>query len=232
MRRAIYISNVNGYEKNGLGFLSRASLEGELVEERWLEGIDAPTGMAIHEDRLYVANYDELVRVDLENVEIVERYPSPDEQPGLNDVAVDPQGRVFVTGSASRTVYLLSEEGLVPWVTGDELRDANGVYAGLGGLLVAGYYLNAISYLDQSITLATEDSLLVDLESIESDGRGAFFLTAIGPRPIWHLRESGSATPVLERDTFSADVEFVESERVLIVPSGGNTVTAFRVEFE
>ena len=47
---ALYVSNVNGsaIEKDGDGFISKVSLEGEILELRWLTGLNAPKGLAIY----------------------------------------------------------------------------------------------------------------------------------------------------------------------------------------
>ena len=70
------------------------------------------------------------------------------------------------------------------------------------------------------MTALGTDSLLINLESVELDGRGGFFVTGAGARPIYHVSADGEITALLERDVYSGDLEYIEIGRLLIVPSG------------
>ncbi len=227
----LYVSNVNGYTKNGLGYLSRVSLDGQVLDQKWMEGLNGPTGMAISEGKLYVVDIDHLVQIDINNQEITGRFPAPDSMPGLNDVSINPDQRIFVSGSFSKTIYELKNEGLEVWFQDDQFRDANGLFAEKNDLYFVGYYLRKISLSDQTIQSVVTDSLLFDLESVEQDGRNGYFITAIGERPIWHLTSEYQLNPILERETFSADIEYINDKKMLLVPSGNNRLFAFRVTF-
>src|SRR5687768_10544586 len=45
----LYVSNIGGEGdvRDGDGFISRASLDGRMLESRWATGMDAPKGMAL-----------------------------------------------------------------------------------------------------------------------------------------------------------------------------------------
>ncbi|MDJ0751386.1 MAG: alpha/beta fold hydrolase [Woeseiaceae bacterium] len=226
-REVVYVSNVNGYEENGEGFLSTISTRGELLELKWIQGLNAPTGMAISGDILYVVDFNRLVAIDIPNRRIRAQYPSPDELPGLNDVTVDSNGSVFVSGSESETIYQLSEGKLRRWIQSDELKYANGLHVTDRFLYVSGFYLRRIDREPMEIQDLGFDERLEDLESIEPDGKGGYFITQIGDKPIMHWSESGELTTVLPRSTYSADIDFIADQNLLIVPSGGNTVVGF-----
>ena len=57
----------------------------------------------------------------------------------------------------------------------------------------------------------------------------AFFVTQIGNRPIMHVTENGEITSVLERDTFTADIDVIPSLSLLVAPSGGDSVVGFSI---
>ena len=106
-RGVIYVSNVVGYGRNGKGYISRLSMSGRMIDEKWIEGLDAPTGMALHGDKLYFADYDHLKVVDVTTRDIIQNYKAPDENPCLNDVAVANNGTVYVSASCRNAVYRL-----------------------------------------------------------------------------------------------------------------------------
>jgi len=70
---------------------------------------------------------------------------------------------------------------------------------------------------------------LEDLESIEVAPAGGFFVTVIGDKPIMYVSAAGEVSSVLERSTFSADVEVITPLSLLIVPSGGDSISAFSI---
>ena len=229
-QQVAFVSNVNGYSKNGKGYLSKISLQGKLLEQKFIAGLNGPTGMAILDNSLYVADIDELVKIDLSKQRVTWKMPAPDPSPGLNDVTIDQQGRVYVSGSFSRTIYRLEDNQLKPWHQGDHLRDANGILATESHLAFLGYHYFRLNLADQNHTGPLFKDTLFDLESVEADERGGLFITGIGTRPIWYLKE-GQLTAILDRDTFSADVEYVPGRQLLLVPSGQDRVFAFKVEY-
>ena len=51
----LFISNVagEGGDKDGEGWISRLTLEGAVLEEKWVEGFNAPKGLAIRDGKLF-----------------------------------------------------------------------------------------------------------------------------------------------------------------------------------
>jgi len=229
-RDTIYVSNVAGYAENGLGYISAVGLDGALKNPRWLEGVNAPTGMAITGDTLYVADFNRLVEIDIKSASIRAIYDAPDENPGLNDVTISPAGDVFVSASAISAIYRLDDGALNTWARDEALHYANGVFADHQHLYVAGYSLRRIDLQTREIEPFGDDEQLIDLESIETDGRGGFFVTRIGEQPIAHVSANGAVTDILERSVFTADIEHVAERKMLIAPSGGDALVAFSVE--
>ena len=230
-RNVIYVSNVNGYTENGIGYLSALDIDGNIVEEKWLEGVNAPTGMAISGDTLYVADFNRIAEVDIPTKSVRRFYDAPDDNPGVNDIAIAPDGTVYVSASAVNSIYRLQNGALTTWLKDDaELQYANGLFADDQNLYVAGYYLRRVNIQTGEIETFGDDRVLEDLESVEKAPGGGFFVTLIGARPIMHIGDSGDVSPILARDTFTADIEVIISENLLIAPSGGDTVTAFRIK--
>ena len=66
-RNKIYVSNIDGKpsEKDGNGFISMLTTEGDIMNLKWVDGLDAPKGMGIHKGSLFVADIDNLRIIDL-----------------------------------------------------------------------------------------------------------------------------------------------------------------------
>jgi hypothetical protein len=62
----IYVSNINGnpMDADGNGYIAKLSMDGKILDQHWVTGLNAPTGLALHEGLLYAADIDKLAVVD------------------------------------------------------------------------------------------------------------------------------------------------------------------------
>jgi len=158
------VSNVNGapLAKDGNGFISRVSPEGTVTELKWIDGtdeavtLDAPKGMAIVGDTLYVT--------DIDSVRLFERETGAPKgsiaiegATFLNDLAPAPGGGVYLTDSGlkasesgfepsgSAAVYEIGANGKVrTLIAGADLPAPNGVAADGDRVLVVTFGANEL----------------------------------------------------------------------------------------
>jgi len=104
----IYVSNINGdpTEKNSEGFISKLAIDGKVVELRWITGLNAPKGMGLLADTLYVADVTQVVKIDTRLGEILSRTDMPEAE-FLNDIIIDDQGKVYISDTGNGAVYFL-----------------------------------------------------------------------------------------------------------------------------
>ena len=109
-RNILYVScvNLNPWEKDGNGFITKMDLSGNIIEQKWIEGIDAPKGMGISGNSFFVADINTLVEANIETGDIVNKIELPG-KPDLNDITVSADGTVYVSGSSSNTIYKLKD---------------------------------------------------------------------------------------------------------------------------
>jgi outer membrane protein assembly factor BamB len=136
----IYISNINGQptELNGKGYISRASIDGDMLDQHWVKGLDAPKGLAISGQSLYVADMKNLVEINIKTGKIVNVYKAPNAKM-LNDVTVTEDGNVYVSDLLEGTIHRLSQSKFEPWFKSTALPHPNGLYSHQGELLVASW---------------------------------------------------------------------------------------------
>ena len=69
----LYVSNIYGKptEKNGLGFIAKLDLDGKIIKQEWVRGLNAPKGMGIHGDTLYVTDIDRIALISIKDERIV-----------------------------------------------------------------------------------------------------------------------------------------------------------------
>jgi len=141
------VSNINGkpLDVDDNGFIMRISPEGKVADGKWIDGakdtvkLDAPKGMAITGGVLYVADITVVRQFDAKSGEPKGEIKI-DGATFLNDVAVAPDGGVYVTDSGldasfkstgTDAVYHIAKDGKVKALIKDKkLGGPNGVAAG------------------------------------------------------------------------------------------------------
>ncbi|MCG8611546.1 MAG: hypothetical protein MI864_13530 [Pseudomonadales bacterium] len=138
--RFLYISNINGQpmELNRLGYVSRVTVDGRIVDQKWFNGLNAPKGMAVANGLLYVADMQVLHVIDLESAKVVKQYSVPNAKM-LNDVTVSNDGVVFVSDLLGGGIYRLQNGNLELWLAHPSLPHPNGVLWHEGELLAANW---------------------------------------------------------------------------------------------
>lgn len=219
---SIFVSNVNGYAKDGNGFISRFSADGLEQEIEWLSGLDSPTGIAIYQGKLYFADYDRLVVANTIDGTILDEYPAPDSKPSLNDVAVSADGQVFVSGSSSNSIYSLEDGELRVWKKDDNLLAmANGLFV-RGQVLVHGGARWAEFDIQSKELLVSnlETTEFKDFDGIADDGCGGYLLTLIDDKRIWHMSADRQIKPLVADPINGIDLQ--NHENTLYVPRVGD----------
>lgn len=238
-RGVLYASNVVGYGLNGQGYISRISLSGRMIESRWIEGLNGPTGMVLDGDTLYVADVNQLVAINVTTKEITGRFPSPDARPCLNDVAYGGDGVVFVSGSCTSTIYRTADNRLEAFIRDrDALRFVNGLFVA-GELLLSGGWqirlwdrFNGTPLADGPVTLQRD---VKDIDGIAWDG-SAFLMSMVDDPRLWRLDANGVAKPISEEAFHAVDFHYDDVTGLLIMPQimgdGDHRISAFRLTFE
>lgn len=244
-RDVLYISNVAGVpnDKDGKGFISRVSLAGKMVEKEWVAGLNAPKGMAIFGDMLYVSDLDRLVAIDIEKGEVAKTYDAPDAV-FLNDVTADKKGAVYVSDMMDNAIYRLKGDEWGVWLRDDALMSPNGLLAEKGRLVVACWgvrtegfatsrpgHLKSVSYEEKKIKDLGDGSDVGALDGLEADGKGAYLVTDFKAGKLYRIMASGRVETLLELSAGSADLEHAHSEDLVVIPiMHENKAVAYRVE--
>jgi len=150
-----FVSNINGgpLDRDDNGFISRLSPAGEVLALKWIDGaaegvtLNAPKGMILRHDTLFVADIDAVRLFDRTSGAALGDWPL-DGAAFLNDLAVSPDGTLYVTDSGLEPgegglapngkdgVYRREGDRWVAIVTGAGLGNPNGIVADSVGIVV------------------------------------------------------------------------------------------------
>ncbi len=218
----------DGDAKNGDGFISKVSPDGEIIEPYWAAKMNGPKGMAVLDGVLYVADIDTVMMVDADKGGLGEKIPV-EGAAFLNDVT--PWGdAVYVSDSGTGRIYRIADGAATVW-----LEDAR--FGGINGLLGDGDRLLVTTMETGSLFSVSKDGEITEIATgmINADGVGLVpgggYLVSSWPGQIHYVAEDGTVTTLL--DTTEAGIlqnDLSMFGDTVIVPNWvPGTVTAWKV---
>ena len=229
----LYVANVNlnPWEKDGNGFISKMDLQGNIIELRWIEGLSGPKGMGVYGNSLYISDVDELVTADIETGEITERIPFEGE-PNINDITVGNDGSVYISGSASNKIYKYAGGQMEEIYEGTDER-FNGLYWEKDRMLLitsGSSQFIEIDWITNKPAVISEN--MGHGDGIAPVGDGGY-LTSSWKGALFYVSPDGKATKLLDTEADNinaADIDYSIKDNLLFVPTFfDNRVKAYRL---
>lgn len=236
------VSNVNGAgaTANDNGFISQVTPDGQVAQLKWIDGqtgdftLNAPKGMAIRGDTLFVA--------DITCIRLFDRASGAhisgsclDGVTFLKGIAVGPQGSLFVTdmgmkeGAAGQLVpsgtdalyRLPMRKGLrgATLAKTPDLGGPSGVAVGPRGIFVVTYRTGAILAFN-----ATGDETQVAppaprvLDGIVFDGDGGFEFSDWTDSTVYRARPDGNIEKLVQHVASPAGIGYDAKRNRLLIP--------------
>lgn len=233
----IYVANIGGINKEGQdgdGFISKLAPDGSVTTLKWATGLNDPKGMGQHDNTLYVTDITELVAIDLGTGEVKEKYPVEGAS-FLNDITVSSDGTVFATDSDTDKIHQLQDGQITTWMSDSSLQRPNGLLAEDDRLLLAsagGGFLAPINLGDKTVEAHWIDEI-PSADGIIKTAEGDYIVST-WQGEVHYVDPMNNASQKLldtkEQEINSADIGYIESERLLLVPTfNDNRVVAYRV---
>ena len=231
-RNILYVSCINGnpVDKDGNGFIAKVDINGNILDNKWATGLNAPKGMGIYKNSLFVTDIDRVVEIDINSGRTIKTFPVEGAK-FLNDIAVDADGSVYISDMATGKIHVIKNEGQ------PEIFIDNKDIKGTNGLLTEAEYL--LIGTNNGIYRARFDNgkvlriISVDggIDGLKSDGNGNYIisdwkgkvqLVSSDKEPIVLLDTSGEGVN-------AADLEYIPSQKILLIPTfSDNRVTAYK----
>ena len=235
------VSNINGgpTEEDNNGFISRVTPDGTVENLRWIDGaaglfpLHAPKGMAISGDTLFVADITCIRMFNRTSGEFLSDL-CLEGTSFLNDVAIGPEGSIFVTDTGVRAgaaglepagtdaIYRLPRgEGLrgATLARDAELGGPNGIAIGPRGIFVVTFGSGEVL----RFTAGGEKSVLLPASNRQYDGiiflnDGSFMFSAWGDSSIYMVGSTGSVQRVIRNVEAPADIGYDARRNRVLIP--------------
>ncbi|WP_424493581.1 hypothetical protein [Salinimicrobium sp. GXAS 041] len=244
----LYVSNMADKEA-GDGFISKVDPSGEIIEARWITGLNDPKGLLLDGDKLYVTDNKELVEMSLNDAKVTRKIQVKDAV-SLNDITQDDEGNIFISDMGQNSIYIMPgemannsmiadyvEEGEVTeFFKSDKLNTPNGVlavgdqlYVGSWGKNQDGNFLR-LDTETQEIKKVTEKGI-GNLDGIQKASKDSFYVSDWATGTIYSIDKDGNTEAVVTAEKSAGDILFHEEENVLILPMNfQNEVWWYRVD--
>ncbi|MCF3108579.1 ATP-binding protein [Niabella sp. CC-SYL272] len=229
-RNELYVSLIDGKgnEKDGKGGVGIIYKDGRVKNLNWVTGLNAPKGMALYKNRLYVADITDLVVIDVKKAQVIQTIPVPGSV-FLNDVTVDKKGTVYVSDTRENKIYKVTDHR--PEVYLEQVTGANGLKSiGTDLYVLAGKELWKLDARKNKTVIASGFEQGGD--GLEPTGDGGFIVTCWAGL-IYHVSPTGSIYKMLDVQgrMNTADLAYEASSKTLYVPTFNNySVVAFELK--
>ncbi|RWM21156.1 ATP/GTP-binding protein [Mesorhizobium sp.] len=227
----IVVSNIVGNpgDADGNGYLSLLSMDGKVITRHWVDGMDAPKGMAISGGRLYAADITRVRVVDIASGKLV----STIDVPGavfLNDMTTDGTGKVYVGDMLADTIYRLDGDKPELFVKDALLASPNGIFAEGDRLIVASWGkgikpdfstaepggLLAVDLASRKVTPLQGAQNFADLDGVVAIGAD-IYATAYMTGTLYRYHAGGAPEAIVTFKPGSADIG-TDGNSTLYVP--------------
>lgn len=240
----LYVSCVNGNptDKDNNGYISKVSVDGKVVSQKWIEGLHAPKGMAIYKGKLYVTDINDIVVIDIVQAKITNRF-TVEGSTFLNDIATDQKGNVYVSNTFGfSAIYKLNKNSTIETFLKDEqLQMPNGLYVDGDQLLIAPWGMgfdpatyqtktpgSLLSVNMKSKKITVLSGPIGNLDGLEKTLHGYVITDWLAGKLFYY--NGTTATELIDLPQGSADLEFDGKERIVFIPlMNDNKIEAYKL---
>ncbi len=230
--KVLYVSNIDGTPdgKDGKGSIGKVGIDGKIIQADWVTGLNAPKGMGLYKNKLYVADVTEVVVIDVQKGKIIDRIPV-EKSSFLNDITIDKEGAVYVSDSRTLKIHRIDKDKTVTTLL-ENLKGPNGLLAVGDDLLVLDKgILFKLTHSGQMLTITEGMDPSTDgIEMVKANEYIVSCWTGI----VYYIPARGDKQVLLdtrEKKINSADIGYDAKNKILYVPTFyKNSIVAYEVK--
>jgi len=231
-----FVSNINGQPTaaDDNGFISRINPDTLQNDLKWIDAakpdiiLNAPKGMAILGDNLYVADLVVVRRFDRKTGQPKGEIAIPGST-FLNDLASDGKA-LYVTDSGlkagangfeptgSDAVWKIVNDKPQKLASGSDLNRPNGVEVVDGKVWVVSFGANELYQIDKGKKTNVTKIPKGSLDGLVHMGDGSFLVTSWDGKTVYRGKPGGTFAPVVENVDSPADIGYDAKRHRLLVP--------------
>src|SRR5687767_5799615 len=136
----VFSSQIGGAPdaRDGNGRIAQLTGDGRVVSANWVTGLNAPKGLRSHNGTLWTADLDEVIGINIATASVTSRTKI-EGAIFLNDVAVGPDGTVYVSDMMANRIHAIRNGMATVFAEGEQLEWPNGLLVDGNRLIVGGW---------------------------------------------------------------------------------------------
>ena len=216
--KVLYVSLIDGapWEADGKGGIGKVDLNGKIINATWITGLQAPKGLGKYGNKLYAADMNSVVVIDIAKG-VVASTIKIDSAQGLNDITVDSKGVVYASDSKTGKVYRIENGNPSLYLSG---------FRGINGLRAVGNDLYVATSKDVFKVKADKTQTSIGIidqggDGIEPVGNGDWIGSAWAGY-IYYMYADGKRDLMLdshEQKMNTADIGYDPVSKIVYVPT-------------
>jgi len=228
----LFVSLIDGQGDvvDGKGGIAKLATDGAVIDKDWFTGLNAPKGMTMYENRLYVADITELVVIDLKKQRLIKKIPI-EGSVFLNDVTANSSGVVFVSDTRTNKIHRIIDD--VPSLYLDNVTSANGLKA-FGSNLIVGAGKELLLFGADKKPLVLAKGFAQEIDGIEMTAKRGEFIVSCWPGLVYYVYSDGKIEVLIdsqEQKINTADIGYDPDTNQVFVPNFfKDSVTAYQLQ--
>ncbi|RZL36767.1 MAG: ATP-binding protein [Pedobacter sp.] len=228
--KELYVSLIDGAGnvKDGKGGVAILNLDGSFKNGNWITGLNAPKGLAIYKNTLYIADLTAVVTVDIPSGKITNKLEI-DGAVFLNDLTVDDKGTLYVSDTRTNKIHQVKNNEHQLYLA--DATSANGLKWIKNELYVlAGTELWKVN-AKKEITVVAKGFEKVG-DGLEPLGNGDFIVTCWAGI-IYYVKADGTIEKLQDVQGImnTADLGYNPQEKIIYIPTfNQNSVIAYQLK--
>lgn len=227
--KKLYVSLIDGAGnvKDGKGGIAILNTDGSINNQNWIEGLNAPKGLARFKNTLFVADITAVVSIDIPSGKIINKLEI-ENAVFLNDVTVDNQGVVYVSDTRTNKIHRIKNGQSELYL--ENVTSANGLK-----------WINKNLYVLANTELWKIDekkNISIIAKGFEKPGDGleqlknGDFIVSCWAGLIYYVKSNGEIKKLqdVQGQMNTADLGYNPKENILYIPTfNHNSVIAYKL---
>ncbi|GGA67868.1 ATP/GTP-binding protein [Flavobacterium palustre] len=227
--KSLYVSLIDGAGnvKDGKGGIAILNIDGSVKKANWVEGLNAPKGLALYKKTLFVADITAVISIDIVTGKIINKLEI-ENAVFLNDVTVDNKGVVYVSDTRTNKIHRIKNGQSELYL--ENVTNANGLkWINKNLYVLAGTELWKIDENKNKTVIAKGFEKPGD--GVEQLKNGDFIVTCWAGL-IYYVKANGVINKLqdVQGQMNTADLGYNAKENLLYIPTfNHNSVIAYKL---
>ena len=229
--KLLYTSLINGKpdSADGVGEIAKVGLDGKIINDKWVTGLDAPKGLGKFGNTLYAADLTQVDVIDIPSAKVTGRIAVPGAV-FLNDITIDKNGVVYVSDTKTGKVHKIENGTVTDYL--NDLKNPNGLLAVNNDLYVLASGTLYKAGTDKKL-ITISNGMDESTDGVEQTSDGDFIVSSWNGI-VYYVKQNGIKETLFDtraQKISSADIGYDAQNKIIYVPTFfGKSIVAYQLK--